>query len=174
MSNHRELTPRTFLERRDAINAKLRANRQIELRMALYAFAEESFNACATTGFSEAGNPVKLPFSVSDEDLGQAVRELLLNTYLHPAPSHTDAKLADWPAYVASGARSGRVFEEKSTYLAIETVNSALRIHASRRKPPSAVYIGQDHSLAVGSEELGASVRNLVSIVRRLDSENAL
>lgn len=75
---------------------------------------------------------------------------------------------------VASGARSGRVFEEKSTYLAIETVNSALRIHASRRKPPSAVYIGQDHSLAVGSEELGASVRNLVSIVRRLDSENAL
>jgi len=174
MSNHREITPRDFLDRRDAVNAKLRASRQIELRVALYAFAEESFIACATTGFSESGSPVKLSFSVSDEDLGQTVRELLLQTYVHPAPSHTDAKLADWPAYVASGAKSGRVFEEKSTYVSIETVNTAVRVHASRRKPPSAVYIGQDHSLAVSSEELGASIRNLVSIVRRLDSENAL
>ncbi|WP_431095329.1 hypothetical protein [Polaromonas aquatica] len=174
MFHDRELTPRSFLDRRDEINAKLRSKRQIELRVALYAFGEEALIACATSGFSEAGTPVRLPFSVSNDDLGQAVRELLLQTYLHPVPSHTDAKLSDWPAFVVSGAKSGRAFEENCTYLSVETVNTALRIHASRRKPPSAVYIGQDHSLAVDSEELGASIRNLVSIVRRLDSQDAL
>jgi hypothetical protein len=174
MSNQRGLVPRDFLDRRDAINAKLRASRQVELRVALYVFAEESFIGCATTGFSEAGAPVKLPFAVSDENLGQVVRELLLQTYLHPAPSHTEAKLSEWPAFVVSGAKSGRAFEEKSTYVSVETVNTALRVHATRRKPASAVYVGQDHSLAVASEELGASIRNLVSIVRRLDAENAI
>jgi hypothetical protein len=174
MYQHREFTPRSFLDRRDEINAKLRSKRQIELRVALYTFGEEAYIACATSGFSEAGTPVKLPFLVSNEDLGQTVRELLLQTYLHSAPSHTEAKLSDWPAYAASGAKSGRAFEEQCTYLSVETVNTALRVHASRRKPPSSVYIGQDHSLAVDPEELGASIRNLVSIVRRLDPQNAL
>lgn len=174
MSYYREITPRNFIDRRDEINAKLRSSRQIELRAALYAYGDEAYIACATTGFSEAGAPVKLPFSASNEDLGQAVRELLLQTDLHLVRSHTEAKLSDWRAYLVSGSKSGRAFEEKCTYLSIETVNTALRVHASRRKPPSAVYIGQDHSLGVVSEELGASIRNLVSIVRRLDSQDAL
>lgn len=174
MSQYREITPRDFLDRRDEINAKLPSNRQIELRAAVYAYGDEAYIACATTGFSEAGAPVKLPFSSPNEDLGQAVRELLLQTYLHPAPSHTEAKVSDWPVYLVSGAKSARAFEEKCTYLSVQTVNTALRVQAARRKPPSAVYIGQDHSLGVDSEELGASIRNLVSLVRRLDSENAL
>nr|WP_315467690.1 hypothetical protein [uncultured Undibacterium sp.] len=174
MTQHREITPRNFLDRRDEINAKLQANHQIELRVALYVFGEVAFIACATTGISETGTPLKLPFSVTDEDLGQSIRELLLQTYLHPAPSYIDAKLSDWPAYIASGAKSGRAFEEKSTYLSIETVNTALRLHASRRRPTSSVYIGQDHSLNVDSDELGKSIRKLVSIVRLLDSQNAL
>jgi hypothetical protein len=174
MKSDAELTPRTFLDRREEIASKLRATRPVELRVAIYAFKEEALIFCATTGISEAGDPVKLPFTASNEDIGRTARELLLQTYVHPAPSHTEAKLSDWPAYVASGAKSGRVFEEGSTYLEIATVNTALNLRASRRKPSSAVYVGQSHSLTVDSDELGASIRNLVSIVRLLDSQDAI
>lgn len=81
MNHHREITPRHYLDRREEIKSKLGAPRQMELRVALYAFREEAFIACATTGIREAGPPVKLAYAVANEDLGQAVRELLLQTY---------------------------------------------------------------------------------------------
>lgn len=169
-----ELTPRHFLDYRDAINAKLKATRQIELRVALYAYAQEAYIVSATTGISEAGVPIKVPFAGAAEKLGRTVREMLLQTHLHPAPSYQDAKLSDWPAYVLSGAKTGRAFEEKSVYLSVETRNTALCVRAQQRKPLSPIYVGQDHSLNVDSEELGKSLQYLVSTVRLLDSQGAL
>ncbi|MBX3628175.1 MAG: hypothetical protein KF892_24405 [Rhizobacter sp.] len=169
-----ELTPRDFLDYRDAINARLKATRQIELRVAVYAYAQEAYIVSATTGFSEAGAPVKVPFAGADEELGRTVRKLLLQTHMHPAPSHREAKLSDWAAYVLSGAKTGRAFEEKSVYLSVDTRNTALCIRAQQRRPPSPIYVGHDHSFNVDSEELGKSIQNLVSIVRLLASQGAL
>ena len=174
MISGQALTPRDFISRRDEINKKLKANRQLELRTTLYAYSEESFIICATTGISEAGKPSVLPFNVSNENIGHTIKELLMQTYLHPAPPHTEKNLSDWPAYIASGAKSGRLFEEKSVYVSIQTINTALRIEATRRKPHSEVDIVISHSLNIDNEQLGATVRKLVSIVKFLDSHNVI
>jgi hypothetical protein len=161
------------MDRREALNQMLRYSQRVELRVAIYAYGQECFLISATTGITEAGDPIKLPFVASDSDLGHAIYDQLLECYAHFIDT-ADASLKNWAVFVASGAKTGKAFESRCTYVTVETVNTALVIEASRRSPPSATYVGRQHSITCDPEILGATVKKLVSTLRLLDSRDAL
>lgn len=161
-------TARDLLDRRDQINRELKATVQVELRTVLYAYNEQHFIVCSTTGISEAGEPAVLTFDVGDQELGAVVLSKLLETYVFPKPAYKENKLADWPAFRASGAKTGRAFEENSIYITVATVNTGLRVEARPRLQMSGIYVGIPHSVAVRPEELGSTIHTLVSTVALL------
>jgi len=142
--------------------------------MVLYAYSSKQMILCSTTGISEAGEPVSLPFDVANEELGAIALAKLLETDLNPAPLYSEHGLAHWRAYSVSGAKTGRSFEESSVYVSIQTVNTALRVEAGPRKSVSGLYVGRTHSLTVDPEELGASIRSLLSAIELLGRHDAL
>lgn len=170
---YRDLEPRSLVDRRDALNQMLRHSQRIELRVAIYAYGNECFLISATTGITEAGEPVKLSFSATDSDLGHAVYDQLLGCYAH-FKDMANSSLKDWAAFTASGAKTGKAFESKSTYVTVETIHMALIIEAKRRSPPSDTYVGQRLSITCDPAVLGATVKKLVSSLRLLDSQDAL
>jgi hypothetical protein len=165
-----DLPPRCLMDRRDALREiSLHSGMPAELRAVVYAYGSKCFLASATTGIQEAGPVRLLAADVTDEQLGLAVLDLLLQCQAHePGDSST------WPVYVESGAKSMRAFEEASVFVQIRTVNTAIRFEASRRKPPSETYIGRMHAITVEPARVGGSLRAIVSTVRLLDSQDAL
>jgi hypothetical protein len=169
------LPPRCLADRRDAINKMLRLAQPLELRVAVYFYGQHCILASATTGISEAGQPVKLPPDAADEDLGLAILDLLLRCHSEEPADARESKLSDWAVFVASGAKSGRVFEERCTYVSVRTANLALVIEASRRSPPSPIYVGQELSITPDAPStLGAAVRRAVAALRLLEAHDAV
>ena len=150
----------------------LRHSQRVELRVALYAYGEDCFLISATSGITEAGAPIKLPFTTNDSDLGHAVYDLLLQCYAHPKDT-ADGSLSNWAVFGASGAKTGKSFETKSTYVVVKTFNMAIIVEASRRSPPSEVYVGRQLSITSDPAKLGAAVKKLVVTLRLLESQDA-
>ena len=171
--SYRDLPPRCLADRRDALNELLHSKLWIELRVAIYAYANDCWLLSATSGISEAGEPVRLSYDASNNDLGNEILDLLLRCYAHPVAS-SDGSLEHWAVFRASGAKSGRSFERASTYVSIRTMNSGIVINANRRQPPSELYVGQTLSITPDPEELGRAVKKVVDTVRLLDSQGAL
>jgi hypothetical protein len=171
------LPPRALHDRRDALNRLLKYKHQVEFRVAVYFYGDQAILATTTTGAYETGQPVKLPTDVTDEKLGVAIYDLMLECYSHEPRVRRQGDivtLSDWVVYVASGAKTGRRFEEQSTYVSVRTVNSAIIVEASRFKPPSRTYVGQELNFAEEPAVLGASVRSVVRTLRFLDAHDAL
>ncbi|WP_037247225.1 hypothetical protein [Rhodoferax saidenbachensis] len=161
------------MDRRETLNEMLRHWQQIELRVAIYAYGEECFLISATTGTAEAGAPIKLQFTAADSDLGHAIYDLLLQCYAHPKDA-ADGSLKNWAVFAASGAKTGKAFESKCTYVTAKTINTAIVVEAIRRSPPSDTYVGQQLSITGAPAVLGSAVKKLVATLRLLDSQDAL
>lgn len=170
---YRDLEPRSLIDRREALNSLLRFSHRVELRVAIYAYGEDCYLISATTGITESGTPIKLPYATTDLDLGHAAFDLFLKCYAH-ATNTADASLAGWAVFGASGARSGKSFEAKSTYVTVRTSNMAIVVEASRRLPPSDIYVGSQLSITCDPAALGSAIKKLVSTLRLLDSQDAL
>lgn len=170
-----DLPPRCVSDRRDALREAFRHHvLPVELRAVVYAYAEHRYLVSATTGISEAGEPVNLPFDASDEQLGAAVLDQLLQCYSHPQSPPT-GRLEDWPVFVASGAKSGREFESKCTYVTVSTFGgSALIVEAKRRQPPSPLYVGRQLGMVGDPGTLGHAVRDAVHALRFLDAHDVI
>jgi hypothetical protein len=172
-ARYRDLQPRCLIDRRSTLNDALSYKQTVELRVAVYAYAEEAFLVSATTGICEAGPPRKLAFSDDNEALGHAILDALLECYAHPKPS-PDSTLKEWSVFAASGAKTGKAFESRCTYISVRTVNTAMIVEASRRSPPSDLYVGQGVPITCDPEDLGRSVRRVVIALRLLDSQDVL
>lgn len=170
---YRDLEPRSLMDRRESLNEMLRYRQQIELRVALYAYGEDCFLISATTGIAEAGAPVKLQFTAADSDLGHAIYDLLLQCYAHPNDV-ADGSLKNWAVFAASGAKTGKAFESKCTYVTVKTINTAIVLEAVRRSPPSDIYVGQQLSITGDPAFLGSAVKKLVATLRILDSQDVI
>ena len=169
-----DLPPRCLMDRRQALQELRRPAQPLQLRAQIYAFGTESLLVCATTSISEAGEVAKLAASVSDEALGLAVLDQLLQCCAHPMPNMREAKATTWPAFIASGAKTVRAFEHASTSVSVETAGMGLKVEGRRHAPPSETYVGRLRSITGNPLELGAAVREVIKIVRLLDSQDAL
>ncbi len=128
------------------------------LRAAVYLY-ESKFIICSISGFTEYGEPVVLEEDVSDEDLGRAVCDALLAYKRDNPPGRNADRLADWGAFRASGAKSGKAFENNSWYVYVRTINTVFRMEARPRvsnnkylvaaatKPLGTLHVGVGQSL---------------------------
>ena len=131
-----------------------------ELCAAIYLYDDSVFILSAIAGSTEDGEPVVLDVDVSDEALGETVCDKLIEYELHERRGRPSHPVRDWEAFKASGARSGRGFEERSFYGYVQTINTAIRIDVTPRKT-NHPEISVSCSLSNGQPHtsIGAAVR---------------
>lgn len=129
------------------------------LRAAVYLYDESKYIISSISGFTEYGEPVVLEDNVSDEDLGLALCDALLAYKRDNPPGRPADKLADWAAFRASGAKTGKAFESNSWYVYAQTINTVFRMEARPRisnnhdlvatvtKPTGAMHVSVGQSL---------------------------
>ena len=103
------------------------------LRAAVYLYDETSFIISAIAGNSEYGEPVVLDVDVANDNLGLAVCDALLGHKRDNLPGHSAGKLTDWAAFIASGAKTVKAFENNSWFVYVQTINTAIRMEAGPR-----------------------------------------
>jgi len=167
-------TARGLANRRDLIVKVLKRAYQKELRASLYIFNNELILISATTLIAETGSPKSLSLAASNEEIGIAVIDKLLECCAVPYETAVAKKPSEWPCYVSSGAKSIRAFEEKSIHMRIETISTAIQIKARPVTTNKNLFVGATHSLGCEAEELGESVRLLSEAVLRLRKENEI
>lgn len=143
---------------RELTDAKKRC--KSELCAAIYLYDDSVFILTAIAGYTEHGEPVVLDVDVSDEALGETVCDKLIEYDSDERREPLSHPVRDWAAFQASGARSGRGFEERSFYGYVQTINTAIRIDVTPRKTnhpeisaSCGLSNGQPHS------SIGAAVR---------------
>lgn len=158
---------------RELADAKTRLG--VELSAALYLYKEEKFIICAIAGIAEYGTPIVLNSDAADEELGLAVCETLLEFKPQSPRDLSNAKLEDWGAFKASGAKTGKSFEKESIYVYVKTANSAIQIEAAPRitnnkclKALCSISNGREHS------EIGESVRKAIEASKVLRNAGLL
>lgn len=97
-------------------------------------------------GFLYESDPVVLRPLPAPEELGLALNDAMNGSQVKPERSHRGAKLTDWPAYKASGARSVKRFEA-----------DFVAIHVSGANEENIIY------LIEGYPEKNAELRVLAS-----------
>jgi hypothetical protein len=152
----------------------LKKKYQSELQASLYIFNGELILVSATTMIAETGAPIILPISATDEVIGAAIIDKLLECCAVPYEAAVERKASEWPCYVSSGAKSIRSFEENSIRMRIETINSAIRIEGKPATTNKNLFVGASHSLGVSAEELGGNIRLLFETISRLREENGI
>lgn len=167
-------TARGLANRRELIVKVLKKKYQNELRASLYIFQNELILVSATTLIVETGTPAVLPISATDEAIGTAVIDKLLECCAIPYEPNIEKKISEWPCYVSSGAKSIRYFEENSIRIGIETINSAIQIEAKPVTTNKNLFVGASHSLGCAPQELGASIRLLFETVSLLREKNEI
>jgi hypothetical protein len=146
-----------------------------ELCAALYLYNDDKFIVSSIAGIAEYGEPIVLDANTTDESLGLALCDKLLEFKPRNNQDLSRSKLDDWPAYKASGAKSGKAFEQKSTYVYVTTINSAIHIEAAPRatneqnlKALCSIPNGRSHS------EIGAAVRKAINAATLLRNAGVL
>ena len=143
------------------------------LRAAVYLYDESRFIISSIAGNTEYGEPVVLDAGVANDELGLAVCDTLLAYKRDNPRRHSAGKLEDWAAFRASGAKSGKAFENKSWYVYVRTINTAMRMEAQPR-----ISNNQDlaavASLSTGAMHvaIGQALRKAIAGAKALRKEN--
>ncbi|WP_417705780.1 hypothetical protein [Rheinheimera aquimaris] len=104
-----------------------------ELKASLYLYKEEKFIICSIAGFAEYGEPTVLDVNAADAAIGLAVYDKLLKFKAKSIELRPSGKLEDWPAYKASGAKTGNFFESNSIFVYFRTFNTVINMDAAPR-----------------------------------------
>ena len=88
-----------------------------ELRAALYLYNDDKFIVSSIAGIAEYGDPIVLDANTTDESLGLSLCDKLLEFKPRNDQDLSKAKLDDWAAYKASGAKSGKTFDRSWSFL---------------------------------------------------------
>lgn len=146
-----------------------------ELRAVLYLYADRKYIVSSTSSIVETGAPTVLDLAAPDDQIGLAICDKLLDAWRHDPGNLREYSQDAWQVLRASGAKSGRQFEENSLYMNIETINSAISFQARyRRTLRPAFHAGAVLSNAAEHEEIGATVRRLVAAVKALREADIL
>jgi hypothetical protein len=114
--------------------AKKREEKGCELRAAVYFFEDRLFIVSAIHWIAEFGKPITLTVTDSDEDLGRAICDMLVEYDPTTPKTPPEYGKSAWEALAASGAKTIRHFEGNSIYVSIETINATISLAARPRK----------------------------------------
>ncbi len=131
--NNKENTSRVVPDRSAREIIDLKEKFGTELRTSLYLYNNERFIVCSIACFAEYGTPKTLDLDTSDDELGLALCDKLLEFRPELEDPRPSRKLTDWAAFKASGAKTVKSFENKSTFVYVRTVNTAIDIEAAPR-----------------------------------------
>ena len=152
---------------RELQDAKVRVGK--ELRAAGYLYAQKTFIFSAVSGITECGPVIVHSTTDSDESLGRSICDKLLEFGVHQIGNPREYRVADWSAYVASGARSAKQFETSALYFAFSTVSTAIIMRAQPRLSlEQSFYFGAELSSGAEHEVIGKAIRKLVLGVKVL------
>lgn len=105
-----------------------------DLRASLYLYEKgQRIIVSSISGIAETGSPTVLPDDVSNDELGRTVCDHLLE-FDPKSPAVIGSKVTEWPAFVASGARSATGFESRSWYVYVRTAGDSIQVKAQPRK----------------------------------------
>lgn len=161
--------PRVLSDRsvRELIDARERVGR--ELRAALYLYDDKLFLVSAITEIVEAGAPIVLSTSDSDELLGLAICDKLLEFGAHAMGDLRARRVDDWKVFANSGAKTVKQFEARTYYVGVETQNSAIIMRAQPRLSlEPCFYAGAMLSNGADHEKIGWSARRLIASAKTL------
>jgi hypothetical protein len=113
----------------------------------------------------DAPTVLNKPFTA--EELGNAVAEAMGKTDRR-ARNARDTKLADWPAYKASGERSVRKFEESFIGVSVEGANAANLVAVITGNPEKDAVLQVTSTISTGivPAELGERVLQVYEACR--------
>jgi hypothetical protein len=119
---------------REILDRKKRVGRDLHARA--YFFDQKSeFIISAVSGGYEIGSPTILPETATDEELGRIVCDHLLRFDTNTPSGLNLRKITEWPAFVASGARSVTSFQSHSWGFSIDTIgDNSVRVDVSPLK----------------------------------------
>ena len=141
-----------------------------ELYAAAYLYRDETFILSAISDITEYGELSIFETDVSNDELGQTLCDKLIAYRTRRiSASNPKARYEGWAAYQASGAKSGRAFEENSIFALVKTVNTAICIHASPRlsnHPELEALISLSNARA--HTEIGAGLRRAIDAAKAL------
>ena len=145
---------------RELMDARKR-NRS-ELRASIYRYKDKII-LCAVAGNTETGEPLVLATDASDEQLGLALCDQLLQYTPKEDQNRPKSTLSNWEAYKASGAKSARSFEENAMFVYVMTINTAINIEAAPRVSNEQELVAQC-SISNGRNhaEMGVAVRKAI------------
>ncbi|PZO48541.1 MAG: hypothetical protein DCF16_16175 [Alphaproteobacteria bacterium] len=113
----------------------------------------------SVSGIAETGAPTVLALDVSNDELGRVVCDHLL-AFEPETPANLPSNKTEWPAFIASGARSVSGFESHSWQVLVETVGDCIRINA---RPLKSLH----HEISVEGIERPHHA-NLGAVIRRV------
>lgn len=138
------------------------------LRAAVYWHRGERFFLSAAQGCSEYLEPVLLPGNVDDATLGQALVDRLL-AYDPSDVARPDHTGRDWRVLQASKACSARQFNADTDWIHVETIDTAVVLHACPRAPStSRMTVDRQLGLLDMPAEFGGAIRSLLHAVQVL------
>ncbi|UCH47403.1 MAG: hypothetical protein JSU95_15190 [Betaproteobacteria bacterium] len=133
-----------------------------ELRASIYRY-KDKFILCSIAGNTEYGEPLLLGTDISDDKLGLALCDQLLQYKAKEDRDCPKSSLSNWRAFKASGAKSVRSFEENAMFVYVRTINTAINIEAAPRVANEQELValcsisnGRNHA------EVGATVRKAI------------
>lgn len=130
-----------------------------DLRARFYVYDEKHrIIVSSVSGIAETGTPTVLGSDASNDDLGRVVCDHLL-AFEPKTPANLPPNRTDWPAFIASGARSVSGFESHSWQVLVETVGDSIRINA---RPLKSLH----HDISVEGVERPHHA-NLGAVIRR-------
>jgi hypothetical protein len=146
-----------------------------ELRVHVYCLLGRGFFVAPLNGKSglwvEMREVTILPDNVAPEILGRAVCDnLLWNVPDLPRSLREQRTKSDWPAYIASGLKTVRQFENEAIYIVVSTVNTAFRVEARPLNSflGEGVFLGKSLPMGSHHDEIGLCLGKLLAGVALL------
>jgi hypothetical protein len=136
-----------------------------ELVARLYRYRDKLL-VCRVAGFAEVGAPQVFGLDVEHDTLGATLLDALL-AYEPEGRGVSGQRLTDWPAYVASGARSVRQFEERLWHVDLVTVFTSIRLSARPRSGPKQ-HMGATAEVHPTNLEVGRAAREVIACAMAL------
>lgn len=118
----------------------------------------------------EAREVTKIPDSAEHDLLGRVVCDNLLWNVRETPDNMRDRTISDWPAYVASGFKTAKKFQNETIFIGIHTIRLSLNVKARPFNECNYKnrYVGSGTSLSADHDEIGRCIRDVLKGVALL------
>jgi hypothetical protein len=145
-----------------------------ELRAIIYFYDEQKFIISAVAGISEYGRPTIIDDADSDEAIGLAVCDKLLEFKQRTEKLSFKPKSDGYGTYNSSGAKTRKSFELKSICISVSTVNISIQFKAAHRVSNEKSLKAACSNSNGNHSEIGAEIRKSIQATKVLRNAGML